>query len=210
MSGCRHAHHQKKTDIWTKLAAVGEGTASLISDAYWIGGLIDLAAQLDEDGYGLSWYGMGFGTALALITAAGSVYSHTMLNLNHQNEKNHHEEADHETESLINSHPEDHDHHQGQAHSHHHSGRLTWLQRGALTADFISHAGDIAGPITFIAEIVAKERLPWWGKGIIQCSATLFGGVSSIANVRACANSMRELNKKREEARLDNSSFRTA
>lgn len=191
MSHCRHTHHEHSTtaDIWTKMAAVGEGTASLISDAYWIGGLIDLAAQLDDDGYGLSWYGMGFGTALALVTAVGSAYSHSMLNINHQAQAASpiHEAHEGDTEQLINT-PADFNHHQ--------PAKLSWPQRAALLGDYISHTGDMAGPITFIANIAAKDRLPIWGKAIIQCGATLFGGVSSLANVRTCKNSMLELNEK--------------
>lgn len=213
MSTCRHAHHQQTTaDIWTKLAAAGEGTASLISDAYWIGGLIDLAAQLDDDGYGLSWYGMGFGTALALVTAAGSAYSHTMLNLNHQREEITHDhicktdqqitETDHlitNDEDEEHSHDQDEEHHHDHDHSHDHDGKLTWLQYAALAGDYISHIGDIAGPITFIADIAAKDRLPLWGKALVQCGATLFGGISSVANVRSCKNSIEELNKNQAE-----------
>lgn len=72
---------------------------------------------------------------------------------------------------------------------------LTLLQRAALVGDFISHAGDIAGPITFVVDL-ASQYLPKYGKIISQCGATLFGMMSSVANVRTCQNSMLEINEK--------------
>lgn len=185
MSKCKHAHHNhgSTADIWTKFSAIGEGTASLISDAYWLGGLFDLATQLDDDGFGLSWYGMGFGTAIALITSVGTAYSHSVLNLNHQPDncasvtrENSIQESQ-ASDSLLN-HP-----------------RLSALQKAALIGDFISHTGDIAGPITFVINLGAKETLPIWAKALVECGATLFGGLSSIANVRTCRHNMLKLNE---------------
>lgn len=190
MGRCNHVHQQTTADVWTKLATAGEATASFISDAYWLGGLIDLAAQLDDAGYGLSWYGMGFGAAIALLTAAGSAYSHTALNLNHQHHPAEHAEEDREREPLLKS---------SQHERQHQAANITIPQKIALAGDFISHVGDIAGPITFVADIIAKDRLPLWGKALIQCGATLFGGVASVANVRSCRNSMYELNAQQHE-----------
>lgn len=75
------------------------------------------------------------------------------------------------------------------------NGDLTVGQKAALVADFISHTGDIAGPITFISKLALKEIVPPIGKVLIECGATLFAGFASVANVRSCANSMRKINK---------------
>lgn len=200
MAQCRHNHTPlKQADKWTKFAMIGEGVASFISDGYWMGGTIDLAFSLKDDGLGLSWYGLGFGAGLSLATAIGTAYAHTMLNLNHQEE----EETPDETTGLINQ-SDGHHHHHDHAHAEHHhdahahpaaNSRLRPLQKLALVGDFISHTGDIAGPITFVAKIAAQERLPVWGTALIQCSATLFGGLASVANVRTCAKSMRDRNR---------------
>lgn len=204
MAHCRHTHHshEKKADAWTKIGAAGEAAASFISDAYWLGGLIDLAAQLDDVGVGLSWYGLGFGSALSLLLTVGSVYSHTIVNINHQ-DKNHATDCEHHheepTKSNVN---EDEDKHiqqkllTGKGET---KPTLSIPQKLALVSDFVSHTGDIAGPITFIANIASQSALPVWGKALVQCGATLFGGVSSVAGVRTCKNSMLKANKEKME-----------
>jgi hypothetical protein len=206
MAQCRHNHTPiKKADGWTKVAMVGEAAASFVSDGYWMGGIIDLAFSLEDDGLGLSWWGIGFGAGLSLVIAAGTAYSHTMLNIHHQDD----EHAPQETSPLIND-CNDHQHehtHSDSGHEHNHDddhhahqpaesdGRLRFLQKLALAGDFVSHTGDIAGPLTFVSKMIAKDRLPIWGTVLVECGATLFGGVSSVANVRTCAKSMRVRNQ---------------
>ncbi len=203
MAQCKHAHGGKHSaDTYTKLAAIGEGVSSFISDAYWLGGLIDLAAQLDDNGYGLSWYGMSFGAALALLATAGSVFAHITVNANHQesgieschegiNEDNllAHEYTE-EAQSLMPSLTHEHDCNK----KHSQEPSLTLLQKAVLVGDFISHTGDIAGPLTFVANIATKNKLSLGAKMLVQCSAALFGGVSSIAGVRTCKKNMLKRN----------------
>lgn len=227
MAQCRHAHHNSGSstaDIWTKLAAVGEGTTSYISDSFWLGSWVDLLIGADDAGFGLSWYGLSAGMILAAITAAGSVYSHTALNMAHQNngaEEEHDEHCEHdhkhlhEKSVLINGDEDEHKHYSATdteieidqepielEHEHTHDNTvkpntgLTALQKAALLGDYISHTGDIAGPIVFVSDIVGGKKMPVWGGILVQCSATLFGGITSIANVRTCRNSMLELNRR--------------
>jgi hypothetical protein len=228
MAQCRHAHHgqSRTSDVWTKLAIAGEGVPSYLSDAFWLGGLFDLLVQADDAGFGLSWYGLSFGLILSVATAAGSVYSHTALNITHQDDRtehhhSHYEKGDeHDDESSDeeehnhdhdHEHKHDHDHvhvdiplHEGSElineEPHHTDAGLTWLQIAALAGDWVSHTGDIAGPIVMLAEIASlasKQQLPLWGKFLVQGSVTLFGAVSSVANVRTCKNSMLELNQRK-------------
>ena len=237
---CKHTHLAKNADKWTIFGAAGEAVASFISDAYWLGGLIDLMAQLDEGGVGLSWYGLGIGCALSLGLTIGSVYAHSVVNINHQeghaheHHRGHAHGQSHKHDSLLAeqgenhahsigniNHQEEHphEHHKGHAHGQslkeHDSllaergddqhAHLTMMQKAALVGDFISHVGDIAGPITFVAEIAAKDRMPAWGTALVQCSATLFGAAASVAGVRTCKNNMLLLNRQNEHCEHNSS-----
>lgn len=214
MAHCRHDHHSHghKADAWTKLGAAGEGAASFISDAYWIGGLIDLAAQLDDVGIGLSWYGLGFGCGLSLLLTAGSVYSHTIVNINHQDANHSGECKPHQSDKSTKSNSADDEKDIQQkliANESETQPNLTWTQKAALTSDFISHTGDIAGPLTFIANIASRNSLPIWGKALVQCGATLFGSLSSVAGVRTCKNSMLKRNKEKMEHEKEHAEIKT-
>lgn len=175
MGKCKHGHnHDHQTaDKWTTIAAIGSGVTDFISTAYWLGTFLDISTGLEENAFGLSFYAMGFGVLMASMTALGSTYSHSVLNTNHQN--NHKDESDH-----LNRHS---------------MPPLTFWQKAALVGDFISHTGEVAGPITFVGDLVTKNTLPRWGKAIIQVGATLFGGISSVAEVRTCKNAMIERNQ---------------
>lgn len=184
MGKCNHGHH-RKADKWTKINTVGTGIASFISNAYWCGTFIDIAAGLEEKFLGLSWYGFAFGAFIALFPAASDAYFHTVLNINHQGQHNHH-----------------HDHSDDEASSKDQSWsqvmklfiRLTWYQKLGVVGDLISHMGDKSGPVTFVISLATHNSLPRWGKILVQCSATLFGGVTSVGDARTCVASMAEYN----------------
>lgn len=200
--GHNHNHGESHADVWTTVATIGEGTASFLSDAYWVATSIDLVASLEGTILGVSPWGLGFGIAVAIVTAGGAAYSHYALNVNFQEKDHDHEEADHhrrvisvdqlgdDEEPLLERDEPD-------------EAPLTLLQKAALTGDFISHTGDIAGPITFVFDLATHNNAPTWGKALAQCGATLFGAFSSVANVRTCGKSMKELNAKREVERVE-------
>lgn len=169
MSGCNHNHG--KSDGWTNFSAIGEAVSSFVSDAYWLSTCFDIVSGFGENAIGLSYYAIGFGAFIALLSAGGAAYCHRNLNTVHQHK--------HDDESL----PLNHKDHSAEQ-------ELTVLQKIALVGDFISHTGDIAGPLTFVASLATHGKAPRWGKGLAQLGATLFGGFSSVANVRTCANAM--------------------
>lgn len=67
--GHAHAHDAVKADGWINMSMVGEYTASFISDAYWMTTLFDLCGGFSADLAGFSFYGMGFGALVALLSA---------------------------------------------------------------------------------------------------------------------------------------------
>lgn len=190
-----HAHGHKHADKWTNTATFGEATASFISDSYWLATLFDIASNFEPDIVGLSFYGVGFGATLALLSAAGAAYSHRTLNTLHQPERSDEistvENSTAEYVSMPDMSLQTKSPVESSEHKHSH---LTLFQKLALAGDFISHAGDIAGPLTFVINLATGNNLSRLGKGLLHCSATLFGGVASIANVRTCKNAMLEQN----------------
>ncbi len=188
MPQCDHGHGSTHADKWTNIAAVGEGVSSFISDAYWLGSLFDIVTGLPSAALGLSFYAIAFGTVSALLSATGAAYSHRILNTVHQPNSPAATEGSrapilHSAPSvdapLTESSPQ-------QSHHRH----LSWQQRLALTGDFVSHAGDIAGPLTFVVNLASHNTMPRWGSALVQCVATLFGGLSAVANVRSCKDAM--------------------
>lgn len=183
-----HDHGQNHADNWTNIAAAGEMVASFLSDSYWLGGLLDLATGLPEEALGLSYWGIGVGTVAALLSAGGAAYAHWMLNTVHQAAD--HTVSDEELPVAAAAKDENSNPLVPKV-------QLTGKQKLALTGDYISHVGDIAGPITFVANLATKNGLPRWGKALIQCGATLYGGLASVANVRTCRDAMLKANKLR-------------
>jgi hypothetical protein len=167
-----HLHEHTDADKWTKIAAIAEGVTGFISNTYWLATLFDIISGAEESAAGISFYAMGFGVIIASLSASGAAYSHYVLNKQYQHTGN--------TQFSINGIM---------------VGDLTKLQKLALIGDYLSHIGEITGPLTFVADLVANNRLPRWGKALVQCGATLFGAVASVANVRTCKNSMVESNK---------------
>ncbi len=197
-----HAHDYKHADKWTNTATVGEATASFISDAYWLATLFDIVSNFEPDSLGLSFYGVGFGAILALLSAGGAAYSHRTLNTLHQPERSdeisivENSTAEYVPMPDMSIQTKNNMEHSENKHAH-----LTLLQKLALAGDFISHAGDIAGPLTFVINLATNNNLSRFGKGLVQCGATLFGGIASIANVRTCKGAMLELNMSEDSSR---------
>jgi hypothetical protein len=174
---CNH-NHNNTADIWTNLATIGEGISSGASNFYWGISIADLISSLfisEETPPALSW-GLGLGlTAFAL----GSMYAHRKLNIFHQ-------------------HAHGHGHEQVEIHHHHSSDErpktLSLGQKAALCGDFISHTGDVCGPISAgvdaITKIALKTTLPPWGNVLVQTGSTLVGAVTAVANVRSCKHAI--------------------
>ena len=181
---CNHDHIEKKSDIWTKLNAAS-GISTYISDTYWLATLFDLSTGFEGDMLPISWYALGFGLLIATLSAGGSTFCHWVLNKNHQHASD--PEQANEESKLINQNIEAHS---DEEHHHHHD--LSFLQKAALVGDFISHTGEVAGPITFVVDLLARNSLPKWANIAKQSGATLFGVITSVADVRTCYESMRK------------------
>lgn len=182
-----HSHSEHHADKWTNIAAAGELAASFISDAYWLATLFDVASGLPDSYIGLSVYGIGFGIVSACLSAGGAAYSHRVLNTIHQPDNLSTENVENgkniqaitEETPLVTNHV-----------------KLTTTQKLALIGDYISHVGDIAGPMTFVTNLATVHyKTPKWGRLVVQCGATLFGGIASVANVRSCKDAMLEKNQ---------------
>ncbi len=235
-----HSHGSKKSDGWTKLGTLGEAITSLVSDAYWMAGLVSACAAMATgpaeaggdlnvttaavdvavDIIGLPLYAVIAGAVGAVLSAGGAAYCHNNLNTHLQSVEGDHEKHDEATAdphgdclvSVVDNEGFDDDvidcYHPlserngvhesevavpAQAAGQKSSASLSWVQWLALAGDGISHTGDMAGPITFVVNLAtANSPLPPLGKGLVQLGATVFGGLSSVANVRACKNALIE------------------
>jgi hypothetical protein len=189
--GHSHSHGKTTADIWTMLAAAGELIPGVISNTFWIGGAIDLIGQLDEQALGLSYYGMSFGAAASIIITISATYSHTVLNVNNQNDEKHDHDDEHDDDDDLEAQPLVNDTVKPDT-------SLTVGQQAALVGDFIAHTGETSGPIVMGADIVIGALKPantFLPKVIVAGVATLFGAVASVADVRTCYTSMVERNE---------------
>ena len=219
MTNCSHHHHSEdKADLWTNLATIGGGASGFVSDAYWLGTILDTfsgLAKANSTIIGLSYYAFAFGVTFALLSAGGSAYSHRYLNVFHQNRDHQHTDAccasdlDQmqycgEAQSAIDTKPLIADAETGLGYDESEDSSdvqttqkssLTRYQKLALVGDFISHAGEVAGPLIFVYELATAEtsEAPFQ-KALVLCAATLYGGVSSVAGTRSCMNTMIEHN----------------
>jgi len=178
-------HDTHNADRWTNIAASGELLAGLVSDAFWLATWVDLVTGLDEDVAGLSYPALACGISISILTAFGAALAHRGLYTLHQNQeaKTHGQYTALPTTDVF------------PAQS---PTRLSAVQVIALFGDAISHTGDVAGPLTFIAMLAAKNKLPFWAKLAVQSGTTLFGALASIASVRTCADAMRKMNEAKQ------------
>ena len=98
-----------KADAWTNISAVGEMVSSFVSDAYWLATLTDLMGDLDAEELGLSYWGLGTGALIALLTASGAAYCHWNLNKINQKKKTGEGAGTHHSTSEE-GHDHDHNH----------------------------------------------------------------------------------------------------
>jgi hypothetical protein len=220
---CNHAHGPSNgsPDRLTTFNKYGELFLSLASNTYWFADMFDLASGMEGE-YGASYYGYGFGLFMAILTAPGASYCHAIMNLQHQKPAdNHQHEHNHEHEH---NHQHGQDHHHNEAlpaeqtdpasaittgyvalheakeekHSPVEASYLSFKDKIMLVGDAITHVGDAAGTVTAIVDAVTKNALPRWGKGVLQCGATLFGSFYTAADVRSCKNAIIDHNKAQE------------
>ena len=161
---------EPKADLLTYLNGAGEIIKSAISDFYWLASLMELAAgnQHENNALSLSTAAIIFGGLGAACTATGATYSHWQLNVNHQTPKG----PNVDTEANT-----------GQS--------LHLMQKTALLFDFVSHTGNVAGPIAFVVDILSKGNLSTSEKACVYGLSTLFGAFSSYAEVRTCRMNMK-------------------
>ncbi len=187
MSGCNHSHshshshghsEQKHADRWTNAAAVIGGVASFLSDAFWLADMIDTFGGLETDVMGLSRYAIAFGCTIALFSACGAAYCHRVLDTKNQQAADQSTSSESEsgadaTKPLLRV-----------------QNSLTLWQKIALLGDFLSHAGDVAGPMMFVISLAAKDHLSRSAKIGSQVGTLLLGGLGAFAGVRTCKNTM--------------------
>lgn len=193
MGQCSHNHnHAKVADRWTQLSAMGEFGSSFISNAYWLGGLLDLATGMEQDFYALSKTGFWFGVCSGFLTAVGSAYCHKVLNVHHQQDKSRHygscehssRPANSETSGLIGSGSVDSAGSGNEASRGH-----TSLQKGMLSLDYLSHIGGFAGP--FMMAFVLGTASLKYSRSVylsVHLGFTVIGAITSYANIRTCAH----------------------
>jgi hypothetical protein len=222
MPNCNHAHGPSNVspDLLTTFNKYAEYFLSLGSNTYWFADLFDLASGMEGE-YGASFYGYGFGLFMALLTAPGASYCHAIMNIQHQNpaddhqhEHNHQHEHEHE-----HNHQHGHGHHhealpieqtnsetfttgyvaltetKEEKHSHGEPSYLLFKDKVMLVGDAITHVGDAAATVTAIVNDVTKNKLPRWGKGVLQCGSTLFSAFYIAADLRSCKNAIIDHNK---------------
>ena len=197
-----HAHgdEQSKADWITTVGAVVEAGTSLISNSFWLGGWFDLALQFEADVLGLSYYGWAFGVFLALITAGGAAYSHSIVNINHQEDSKkpvNDQESKKELEALLNAVKDEIEKEEKRPQKN--EGYLTWLQKIALLGDFISHIGEVSAPITFVIDLATKDTLSYFARVGSYLGASAVGFFGSWANVRTCAMNLKKFNQHKAE-----------
>ncbi len=199
-----HSHeHPQRADVWTNIAAGGEAITGFVNDAYWLGSIFDIVSGCGEDVIGLSYYALAIGAISATLSTVGSTYCHRVLNATHQ-AKIVETGGDNDDTAHIQVEADD-----GVTPPSHENGdavtllgqqqvKISWLQRLAVLGDFISHVGEITGPITFVANLAFQAQgtvMPRWGKAVTQAAASVFGAFSSVANVRACKNAIEDANQ---------------
>lgn len=225
--GHSHDHsHAKKADIWIEAATYIEMLSSFLSLTYWLATFFDVVTGFDDDIFNVSYYALGFGVSIALLSSAGATYCHRSMNISHQCKKHPHHShgVSHETSNHSNffQSPALTNSTSSAISSSNHSlidaptsgtlelinettplttkdSSLTILQILALIGDFISHTGDTAGPLTFIVALATLGNMPRWGNAITQSIATLFAAIGTVANVRACKNNLEDMNAKKDE-----------
>ena len=195
---CRHDHGEDG-DSFTQTTKWIEATTALIVYSYVYGMMLDnCVGSEDKTGtfspilsIGISWPSLTFGILLAAWAAWGSAESHQNLNAKNEDGPDHHECED------------------GHSHAHNElapvirrSG-LSARQMGALIGDFIAHTGEVVAPITLVIDnVTQKYNLSAWQTRSWQGLTIGFSMIGSWANVRACKNSMLEVQHTEAESNI--------
>jgi hypothetical protein len=189
-----HTHSSEEADLWTNVSTVIETVSGFISDAYWLGSVHDTIRGVEVDTLGLSYEGLGIGMAIALLSSVGASYCHRVLNTRHQGPQKTviinettipYPNPRHEIDPLLNAHV-----------------KLSWLEWLALLGDYLSHIGEIAGPLTFISKLAGEDKLRPAEKAAVESTAALLGIVGAFAGVRTCHRALLE-QKKLEAAAME-------
>ncbi|MDP1574633.1 MAG: hypothetical protein Q8L78_06860 [Coxiellaceae bacterium] len=181
------AVQEKKSDVLVKLAVLGELTG-IVSDAYWFANFLDLVVGNDEDVFGLSYYGIVFGAALAIVSSIGSAYCHKQLN------SSAHEASDNNPATASINIPNEHtllNTHPVEANP---PAVITVaaIQKIALIGNMIARAADIASGPTFVVKLATHNALPKMTFFLINLAALIFGLVCGAADTRVCYTALRK------------------
>ncbi len=216
MPNCKHHHgghghshshgannESYTADLWTKSGAAIGGLTSYLTNTFWVAELVDTAFSLEASAIGVSYYGAAVGLTVGFFIAAGDTYSHYNLNREGQHV------AANDTAVTDTEHPESSSEEENRLTSPINvetvsqlpnvtpvSTGLTHIQKASLVLDCISHAGEIAGPLTFVYELAtANAALPGWVKKAAIAGTTTIGFFGSISDVRTCRTAFIKANE---------------
>ncbi len=143
--------------FWSYLSMAGK-FPGFVGDAYWLGLLIDLVGNLDEDVIGLSYPALVIGTTLSLFSTLSAMYCDYRINVGSQT-------------GAHNLNPDG---------THY----LSKAQLVALIGYALDQISDKASAIGLVAHLIAGKVQ--WSSGVrigIQFTAILFGGITSKSDI---------------------------
>ncbi len=158
---------EKKGKFWANLSMFGK-LPGFVGDAYWLGLLIDLVADIEEqdDILGLSYVAFSLGCTLSIYSTISAIYCEYRININAQNE------------------------HPDRKHTY---KNLNWLQKIALFGYLLDQTGDKASAIGLVIHLIGADS---WAKGTriaVHLSATLFGSISSYAEFKTASTNLKKI-----------------
>ena len=162
-------------DFWTNSQAVVELLSS-VDKVIWVASLIDDIAQPGDPSpfVGFSWWGVGFGSFLALLLALAELYCHKIINIVNQTN-----DSGIFNEAVFNETPL-------------HMTSLTFKQKIALSCETISHIGDIGSKFAMYSKIFCVK--PTWLKMVLHGAGGVLGIFGTVAETRTHWNSMLRFN----------------
>lgn len=173
---------ENQSDFFTKLAFAGE-YLGVFSDAYWFANVLDLLVGNGEDALGLSYYGIVFGSILAITSAYGASSCQKVLNTHLKNLSQAENTRDDYCSINI---PQT---------EQKKEATLSKKEKALLIASTAAHAADVASGPMFVVKLASKNLLSKDILFTINILALVIGALCSIANTRSCYFAMLALKK---------------